>query len=152
MCSVIHEELLPYFTDLCWNFVTGFMQGIISCSCVVSLTVVVILFARWSLHSLTITNIFFGFLFSDGDNEISFSAGDVIFNVDRYDPSNGWFYGRAPNGKYGWFPSNYVQFIRGDQVRCLAGDLQTCEKLLWILLSKCYFYHFNCLENFPCGL
>uniref|UniRef100_A0A8R1DWU1 SH3 domain-containing protein n=1 Tax=Caenorhabditis japonica TaxID=281687 RepID=A0A8R1DWU1_CAEJA len=43
------------------------------------------------------------------DTEISFDPDDIISNVDQVD--SGWWKGRAPNGRVGLFPANYVKLL-----------------------------------------
>ncbi|CAP35746.1 Protein CBG18266 [Caenorhabditis briggsae] len=43
------------------------------------------------------------------DTEISFDPDDIITDVDQVD--SGWWKGRAPNGRVGLFPANYVKLI-----------------------------------------
>uniref|UniRef100_A0A1I7TM04 ADF-H domain-containing protein n=1 Tax=Caenorhabditis tropicalis TaxID=1561998 RepID=A0A1I7TM04_9PELO len=43
------------------------------------------------------------------DTEISFDPDDIITDIDQVD--SGWWKGRAPNGRVGLFPSNYVKLI-----------------------------------------
>ncbi|CAG9532708.1 unnamed protein product [Cercopithifilaria johnstoni] len=43
------------------------------------------------------------------ETEISFNPDDVITEVDQID--EGWWRGRAPDGHYGLFPSNYVSLL-----------------------------------------
>ena len=47
--------------------------------------------------------------YSENDEEISFDPDDIITEVDPFD--EGWWRGRAPDGSYGMFPSNYVELI-----------------------------------------
>jgi hypothetical protein len=44
---------------------------------------------------------------ADDDTEISFLPGDIITEIDQFD--EGWWTGRAPDGKVGMFPANYVE-------------------------------------------
>ena len=46
---------------------------------------------------------------ADDDTEISFLPGDVITEIDQFDP--GWWTGKGPDGKIGMFPANYVEVI-----------------------------------------
>ncbi|EJW79397.1 SH3 domain-containing protein [Wuchereria bancrofti] len=43
------------------------------------------------------------------ETEISFNPNDIITEVDQID--EGWWRGRAPDGKYGLFPANYVSLL-----------------------------------------
>lgn len=43
------------------------------------------------------------------ETEISFNPDDIITDVDQID--EGWWHGRAPDGKYGLFPANYVSLL-----------------------------------------
>ncbi|KAL1233164.1 Drebrin-like protein [Trichinella pseudospiralis] len=43
------------------------------------------------------------------ESEISFLPGDKITEIDRVD--TGWWFGRAPDEKYGLFPANFVELI-----------------------------------------
>ncbi|EFO86568.1 hypothetical protein GCK72_010362 [Caenorhabditis remanei] len=43
------------------------------------------------------------------DTEISFDPDDIITDIDQVD--SGWWKGRAPNGRVGLFPANYVKLI-----------------------------------------
>uniref|UniRef100_A0A0N4Z9B7 Drebrin-like protein n=1 Tax=Parastrongyloides trichosuri TaxID=131310 RepID=A0A0N4Z9B7_PARTI len=43
------------------------------------------------------------------DTEISFDPNDIIQEIDQFD--EGWWRGRAPNGHYGMFPSNFVKLL-----------------------------------------
>lgn len=52
-------------------------------------------------------------VFLEGDDEISFDPGDIIQEIDQFD--EGWWKGKAPNGRYGLFPSNFVELLP-DQV------------------------------------
>ena len=45
----------------------------------------------------------------ENDEEISFDPGDLITEVDQFD--EGWWKGRGPDGRYGMFPSNYVELV-----------------------------------------
>merc|ERR1712080_548119 len=47
---------------------------------------------------------------AEDDTEISFLPGDVITEIDQFD--EGWWTGRAPDGKVGMFPANYVQLLQ----------------------------------------
>ena len=49
------------------------------------------------------------FFFLENDEEISFDPGDLITEIDQFD--EGWFRGRGPDGRYGKFPSNYVELV-----------------------------------------
>eukprot|EP01135_Chromosphaera_perkinsii_P011248 Nk52_evm29s2367 gene=Nk52_evmTU29s2367 len=44
---------------------------------------------------------------ADGDDEISFREGDMIYNIDQVD--DGWWQGETHDGHYGLFPANYVE-------------------------------------------
>lgn len=46
---------------------------------------------------------------ADDETEISFLPGDVICEIDMFD--EGWWTGKAPDGRTGMFPANYVQLI-----------------------------------------
>lgn len=50
-------------------------------------------------------------LFSENDEEITFDPGDIITEIDPFD--EGWWRGRSPDGRYGMFPSNFVELIEG---------------------------------------
>lgn len=43
------------------------------------------------------------------DTEISFDPDDIITDIDQVD--SGWWKGRAPSGRVGLFPANYVKLI-----------------------------------------
>ncbi|EGT34766.1 hypothetical protein CAEBREN_17699 [Caenorhabditis brenneri] len=43
------------------------------------------------------------------DTEISFDPDDIITDIDQVD--SGWWKGRAPNGRIGLFPANYVKLL-----------------------------------------
>lgn len=45
---------------------------------------------------------------AEADDEISFDPGELITNIDQFD--DGWWNGMC-RGKYGMFPSNYVEII-----------------------------------------
>ena len=47
----------------------------------------------------------------ENDEEITFDPGDIITEVDPFD--EGWWRGRGPDGRFGMFPSNYVELIEG---------------------------------------
>ncbi|KAL3098758.1 hypothetical protein niasHT_024512 [Heterodera trifolii] len=47
---------------------------------------------------------------AEDTGEISFDPDDVITDIQMV--NDGWWYGRAPNGAMGLFPSNYVQLIQ----------------------------------------
>lgn len=47
------------------------------------------------------------------DNEISFTEGDLITELEEVD--EGWWSGKAPNGQVGLFPSNYVERVGGEE-------------------------------------
>lgn len=46
---------------------------------------------------------------AEDQTELSFNPDDVITQIQMV--HDGWWYGRAPNGMMGLFPSNYVQLI-----------------------------------------
>lgn len=46
---------------------------------------------------------------AETEEEISFDPGDIITEVDEFDP--GWWRGRGPDGNYGIFPANFVELI-----------------------------------------
>ena len=48
-------------------------------------------------------------LILESTDEISFDPGDIIQEIEKID--EGWWKGRAANGHYGLFPSNYVEII-----------------------------------------
>ena len=49
----------------------------------------------------------------ENDEEISFEPGDLITEVDQSDER--WWRGRGPDGRYGKFPSNYVELVDGSK-------------------------------------
>ena len=53
------------------------------------------------------------FFLLENDEEISFDPGDLITEVDQSDER--WWRGRGPDGRYGKFPSNYVELVDGSK-------------------------------------
>ena len=53
------------------------------------------------------------FFILENDEEITFDPGDLITEVDHFD--EGWFRGRGRDGRYGKFPSNYVELVDGSE-------------------------------------
>ena len=51
-------------------------------------------------------------LILESTDEISFDPGDIIQEIEKID--EGWWKGRAANGHYGLFPSNYVEIISNE--------------------------------------
>eukprot|EP00118_Oscarella_pearsei_P024823 m.306878 g.306878 ORF g.306878 m.306878 type:complete len:510 (+) comp41664_c0_seq1:50-1579(+) len=43
------------------------------------------------------------------ETEITFDPGDMITEIEKID--EGWWKGRAPDGQFGMFPSNYVELV-----------------------------------------
>ena len=62
---------------------------------------------------------------SETEEEISFDPGDIISEVDEFDP--GWWKGRAPDGQYGMFPANYVELIGESEETKIEPDPSTEE-------------------------
>jgi len=44
---------------------------------------------------------------AENPDDLSFSAGDTLYILDRSDPS-GWWRGQDINGNQGYFPMNFV--------------------------------------------
>lgn len=84
----------------------------------------------------------------ENDEEITFDPGDIITEVDPFD--EGWWRGRGPDGRYGMFPSNYVELIEGSSEVAHEPEPTAVVKVLWacclfIALFALDLYYFSSL-------
>lgn len=57
----------------------------------------------------------------------------MITEVDPFD--EGWWRGRGPDGRYGMFPSNYVELIEEPSETPVVEVLWTCSSFITLLCS-----------------
>lgn len=57
----------------------------------------------------------------------------MITEVDPFD--EGWWRGRGPDGRYGMFPSNYVELIEEPSETPVVEVLWTCSLFIALLCS-----------------